>query len=329
MSKIPADQPDPCWVITDGKAGNRSQAIGLAEALEIPFAEKTIKARFPWNRLPARFWPLGIFGLETGPSDPLNPPWPQLTISCGGRAVGPALAVKQASGGMTKSVHMLHPHVPFSRFDLVAVPEHDSLSGPNVVTSLGAVNRISAKNLAESRTQFQDRYKDLPRPLIAVLIGGDNKAFTLTPEFAETFATRMLALAIDHEAGIVVTASRRTGSESGRILRNRLKGPMVDFWDGSGDNPYFGMLALADAIVVTGDSVNMISEACTSGKPVYVAPLPIKPGRDRAARKFLNFHKSLAAAKAILPFDGPFDPTMRTVSLAESEKIAAAVKAIL
>ena len=320
---------DTCWVITDGKAGNRAQAIGLAEAAGLPFVEKTVSCRFPWNRLPAAYWPPGLFGLDRDKSDPLDPPWPRLTISCGGRAVGPALAVKRAGGGRVAAVHIQHPRVPPGRFDLIAAPVHDRLSGPNVVATQGAVHRVSEARLAEARSAHAGLFDHLPRPLIAVLIGGENRAFVMSPETTRRLCEDLLRLVREQGAGLAVTASRRTGADNEKTLRAALAGPAVDFWNGEGENPYFAMLALADAIVVTGDSVNMISEACSSGKPVYVAPLDIKPGRERAAGKFMRFQDDLAEAGATLPFEGPFDPARRTARLRETEKVAEAVRALL
>ena len=329
MPETDLQGPEDCWVITDGKAGNRAQAIGLAEAMDVEFTEKKATLRFPWNRLPALFWPPGVFGLDRRESDPLDPPWPRLVISCGGRAVGPALAVKRASRGKTKAVHIQHPRVPASRFDLIAAPAHDRLSGPNVVTTLGAIHRASDATLKAGQVSFSKRFEALPRPLIAVLIGGENRAFTLTPETARRLCEGLTALVEKQGVGLAVTASRRTGERNAAMLRGSLAGPSIDFWDGTGKNPYFGMLACADAIVVTGDSVNMVSEACSTGKPVYVVPLDIKPGRDRAARKFIRFHGALAEAGATLPFEGSIDLSRQTVRLRETEELATAVKRIL
>ena len=243
--------------------------------------------------------------------------------------MGPALAVKRAAGGRTAAVHIQHPRVPAGRFDLIAAPAHDRLTGPNVVTTLGAVHRVNEAKLDEARSTFAGRFDHLPRPLIAVLIGGENRAFAMTRERTRRLCGDLLRLVREQGAGLAITASRRTGAENEKTLRAALTGPAVDFWDGEGENPYFAMLALADAIVVTGDSVNMISEACSSGKPVYVAPLEIKPGKGRAAAKFLRFQDAMEAAGATLPFDGSFDPARRTVRLRETEKAAEAVRALL
>lgn len=318
-----------CWVITDDRAGTINQAIGLAEAVELPFEHKVIVLRQPWRSLPPAFWPPGVFGLKAGESADLAPPWPDLVISCGRKAIGPALAVKRASRGKTKAVHVQHPHVPLDRFDLVAAPEHDGLAGANVLATTGAIHRVSKEKLLEARAQFSNSFDTLPRPLIAVLIGGSNKAFTMTRETAERMARDIQALAKRLGAGLLITASRRTGAENEAILRAALEGPDTLFWDGKGENPYFGFLAHADAIVVTGDSVNMVSEAASCGKPVFIIPLEPSPDANRAAAKFNRFRDSVLKGKAARLFDVSADLDFAPTPLNETARVAEAVKALL
>src|SRR5262249_7167556 len=154
-------------------------------------------------------------------------------------------------------------------FDVLVVPKHDALEGPNVIITEGAVHRITRAKLAEAAKRFGPHYADLPAPRLAVMIGGSNDRYRLTPERMRVLAAQLAALA-KGGAGIMVTPSRRTDPESARILKDALAGLTADIWDGSGENPYFGLLALADAILVTRDSVSMTSEAAFTGKPVHV-----------------------------------------------------------
>lgn len=315
-----------CWVITDDRVGTINQAVGLAEAVGFPFEHKIIVLRQPWRSLPPTFWPPGVFGLKTGESAALTPPWPDLVISCGRKAIGPALAVKRASGGKAKAVHIQHPHMPLKRFDLVAVPGHDNLTGTNVIVTTGAIHRVSKTKLAAAKADFAGRFDHLPRPLIAVLIGGSNKAFTMTHAIAERMAADISALADRLGAGLLVTASRRTGTRNEAVLRQVLRGSNVFFWDGTGENPYFGFLAQADAILVTGDSVNMVSEAASSGKPVFIIPLETARGAGRAAKKFNRFRKQVMEAGAARMFGDSIDLDDQPVPLDETARVAAAVK---
>ena len=286
------------WVLTDGKAGSHNGALGLAEAVGLPVIDKRIRSAPPWRWLPPMLWPRGVLGVGAG-GDPLDPPWPRLVVSAGERAVGPALEIKRRAGEATFCVHMQHPRVDPARFDLVVVSAHDRLTGPNVRVTLGALHRVTRDRLADAAARFAPAFAHLPRPLVAVLIGGANRVYRFDGKTAERLADSLAALARDSGCGLLVTTSRRTGAANEALLRERLRGLPAEFWDGTGENPYFAYLALADALVVTGDSANMVSEACYTGKPVHVFRLP-----GGAGTKFERFHDTLAEAGATRPFSG-------------------------
>lgn len=260
-----------CWVLTPGQAGFEAQGRGLAEALGMSPQFIALSAGWPWTMLPGGWWPAPLRVLRAAPTS-LTPPWPDLVISCGRIAAPAAVAIRAASGGMTRAVHIQHPRMNPDRFDLVAAPRHDGLTGPNVVTTIGAVHPVTQAKLDAAGERWRAAFAALPRPLVAVLIGGSNGRFTLDAVVATTLADQLAAIT-GQGAGLVVTASRRTGKENEALLRRRLASAPAFVWDGVGDNPYLGMLALADAIVVTEDSVSMTSEALATGKPVYVARL--------------------------------------------------------
>ncbi|MEN8197141.1 MAG: ELM1/GtrOC1 family putative glycosyltransferase, partial [Pseudomonadota bacterium] len=162
---------DVAWVLTDGKAGTRNGALGLAAAVGLPVIDKHTHSRLPWRWLPPQLWLSGVLGVGAG-GDPLAPPWPRLLVSAGERSVGPALAIKKLSGGATFCVHIQHPRVNPEKFDLVTASAHDRLTGPNVRTTLGALHHVTHEKLEAEARKFGARYAHLPRPLVAVLIGG-------------------------------------------------------------------------------------------------------------------------------------------------------------
>jgi hypothetical protein len=165
---------------------------------------------------------------------------------------------------------------------------------------MGAVHRITAARLAEGARRFGPQLASLPRPLVAVLIGGDNRVYRLSESRFAAFVDQLAVLA-RAGYGIAVTPSRRTGPAAERLLRERLAGLPVFIWDGAGDNPYFGLLGLADAVLVTADSVSMVSEAAATGKPVHVVDL------DGGSAKFARFHAAMRAAGITRPFAGAIE----------------------
>lgn len=285
------------WVLTDGKPGMENQCLGLAEALGVEAVVKRIAPRPPWRWLPPLLWPAPLRAPGRG-GDALAPPWPALLIATGRQTVAPAIAIGRASGGRTVTVQIQDPAVDPARFGLVVAPAHDRLEGANVVATVGALHRLTPERVADAAGRHRARLAHLPRPLVAVLLGGTNRRFRLSDAALDRLADGLARLCRDRGAGLVVTPSRRTGAAAVARLRRHLAGLSAEIWDGGGENPYFGYLGLADAVVVTGDSVSMVSEACATGKPVYVFDL------DGGGAKFAAFHAELRARGLTRPFSG-------------------------
>jgi mitochondrial fission protein ELM1 len=235
------------------------------------------------------------------------------------------MALPRASGGRCFTVQIQDPLVPASRFDLVAVPMHDRAPdrGPggrptaeNVILTQGALHHVTPEAIQAAAARLAEPYADLPHPLVAVLLGGPNKHFRFTAGAAERLGRGLATLCREHGAGLAVTPSRRTPPEALAMLRAMLDGLPCRIWDGAGENPYLGFLGLADAIIVTGDSVSMTSEACATGTPVHVFDL------DGHSPKFARFHAGLRDAGITRRFDGtltrwryrPLDDTARVAT---------------
>jgi hypothetical protein len=295
----PAGSGPVVWVLHDGKAGMASQALGVAEAAGLPLVEMPLRVRRPWIWAAPSLWIAPLRGV-TQSGQRILPPWPDAVIGCGRNAVRPALAIKRASGGRTIAVHVQDPRFGRDRFDLVVVPQHDRLRGPRVLVTTGAVHRVMPARLAAERRRFP-ALETLPHPIVGVLIGGANGAYRMDKEILAAVADRIAAAVKRSGGSVVATPSRRTGSDGVRLLRERLSGVPGQVWDGSGENPYFAYLAVSDALIVTADSVSMVSEAAATGKPVHIVDLP---GGDA---KFARFHAAMRQAGITRPFAGEIE----------------------
>ncbi len=305
-----------CWVLTEGHIGMENQALGVAEALGAAITVKRLRPRAPWKWLPPRLWlaPLRAPGPD---GDALAPPWPDLIITCGKRAVAPALAIRRLSGGRCFAAHIQVPPVRPDRFDLIVVPAHDPLRGPNVLVTQAAVHRVTPDKLAAAAAALAPSVAHLPRPLVTVLIGGANGRYRLTPAIARHLGEQLRALAVEEGVGLLITPSRRTGAENEAALRAGLGDAPALVWDHAGENPYFGWLGLADHVLVTCDSVSMTSEALATGKPVHVIPL------EGSSKRIDRFHERLHAAGITRRFEGRLDhwsyaPPGDTAAVAEN-----------
>jgi mitochondrial fission protein ELM1 len=298
-----------------------SQCVGLAEALGVTPVIKRVRLRAPWRHL-TPFVRFGGRAQFTSDSDPLMPPWPDLLIATGRQSVAASLLVKKLSAGHTRTVQLQNPVIGAQHFDLVVVPRHDDLGGENVVSTRGALHRVTPEILRQGAARLAPQIAHLARPYIGVLIGGANAAYRFAPEQAALLARQLAAAARSLEASLLITPSRRTGGEAIRILQSELTGVPHYFWDMQSENPYFGLLGLADFLVVTSDSVNMVSEAASTGKPVYVAELP------GGSAKFARFHRGLRDDGITRIFEGSLAP-YAYAPLDDMSAVATRVKALL
>jgi mitochondrial fission protein ELM1 len=294
--------PPTCWVVSNGFPGNEIQCCGLAEALGLRPEIKRIAVRKKLLRLP--FGLPFYLRLALSPrGDVLRPPWPDLLIATGSKSAFASLGVRAASRRRgsprpTYVVQIHEPPLPFDRFDLLVIPQHNGTVGANVLNPLGSMHRITPALLAAARARIEGTLGDLPRPLVAVCLGGNSSAYRLEPARAAELGRSLAEMARQDGVGLLVTPSRRTGQEALQALLQPLAGLPHRAWDGTGDNPYFGWLALADAVVVTEDSVNMTCEAAAAGRPVLVAPL------EGGNEEFERFHTAMRAAGLARPFAG-------------------------
>lgn len=293
------NQPPQIWVLHDGKIGMANQVTGLAEALGWPITEKRLEIRAPWRYLAPRLWLASHRAIDPAGAR-LEPPWPDVVIACGRNSIVPARLIKRQSGGKTFWVQIQDPRFARSEIDLIVAPQHDPAAGDNVFSTLGAVHRVTPEKLRADAVRWASTFAALPRPLVAVLIGGDNAVYRLTETMFGSLCDRLVALA-KSGVGLAITPSRRTGEAQRRMLEKRLAGHNAFIWDGKGDNPYFAMLGAADAIIVTADSVSMISEAASTGKPVHIIEL------EGGSAKFTRFHQAMRDAGITRPFNGTLD----------------------
>ncbi|MCG8490699.1 MAG: mitochondrial fission ELM1 family protein [Sneathiellales bacterium] len=273
-----------------------NQCVGLAEAMKLSFTVKRIKTTKPWKWLPPHLW-ISPLSRLTKQSDTLTPPWPDIIISCGRQAIPMSRTIRKASNGNCFTIHIQTPNTSIRDFDLVIVPEHDRLRGENVLVSYGSLTRINAEKLESEKEKFSDQLAGLKSPVVTVLVGGKNRCYEMGESTMSALCTDLKSLQSNSGCFFLVTASRRTGEVNTEKLKETLQELPHIFWNGVGANPYFAFLEKADAVVVTADSVNMVSEAATAGKPVYVYPLP------GGNRKFNAFHKSMQDRGYTRPFE--------------------------
>ncbi len=296
------------WTVTDGRAGIAAQAEGLAGAIAalVPAHIKNITVE---KKL--------LSGGKAGkPTHDMQPPWPDIYIGCGRASLPYGRAIGGWSEGKTLSVQLQDPRRALSSFDLIIPPTHDALSGANVFSIIGAPNTITPKALAAAQETFTETLDAFPAPRLAVLLGGKSKRHNFTKPLLKKLC-RDLDTLIERKVSLLISTSRRTPDFVIRRLRRRYgKNPKVWLWTGhakDGPNPYLAFLAAADAVLVSNDSTNLLTEAASAGKPILMLSLD---GKDE---KLKQLYDDLAQRGHVRAFTGalatwpvePLDETAR------------------
>lgn len=273
----PASASTPrVWLVTGYRAGERSQILALAEALGWPYELKQLAYRRA-GTYKALVRGVGLQGIRVEASSPLTPPWPDLVISAGMHNEPVVRWVRAQAAGRTRLVHIGRPWARHEQFDLlITTPQYRLPGRANIIHNTGTLHRVTAERLALEADAWRAEYAHLPGPYVGVVLGGNSGPYTLGENTAAVTARRVSDLAARMGASVLVTSSARTPDKALQAFERNLSAPCSLYrWrpDDAAHNPYFGILALSEVLVVSADSISMLSEACATGKPVYMADL--------------------------------------------------------
>lgn len=290
------------WVLLGRKAGDNAQVLALAEALGWPCEPKHIHAR-SWEILPHLLLGPTLAGIDRKASSPLAPPWPDLVISAGRRNEPVARWIRQQADASLRLVHIGRPWAAPDTFDLiVTTPQYFLPPAPNVLLNALPLHRITRAAVDLATERLGPRLAHLPRPFTTVLIGGDSGPFVFTPDKGRRLAEGVNRLVAQTGGAALVTDSARTPRKAAEAFRAALDVPAEIYgWhdrDSAAENPYLGFLGLAERFVVTGESMSMLAEAGSLGRPLYLFDPGDPPGTWWQHRH--NFrHKPLSHALAM------------------------------
>lgn len=322
------------WVVSDGRAGIERQGLALAAALREPERWRQlahirsqahrsqpirIAPKPPQVWLAPNLWwdPLGALGPARGD---LAPPWPDIWIAAGRRATPYSLAMRRWSKGRCVVVQTQHPRVDPSGFDLVVPPVHDQLDGPNVLPIVGSPVWFDASSIEAAKARWPD-LAHAAGPRVVFAVGGNSRAHRLSQGRLLDILDTIGALA-SSGAAVWITVSRRTPPAAAAALRAaaaELKGRARFFENEArdGPNPYLAFLSYADAVLVTEDSTNMLSDAAFFGLPIHLVKL------DGGARKFDRLHDTFISRGAarrwtgVLALDARYEPIKEAARVAD------------
>lgn len=346
------------WALLGDKLGDNAQVQAITDALDMPIQTKHLRMLEQWEFGKPRF-KASLNHIDHAASDNLNPPWPKLIITIGRRLSQAALWIKEQSGGQTKVALVGRPKRWPERFDLViGLPQYDLPDAPNIVHLSMPLMRPDMVKIEAARVAWQARLAEMPKPLTAVMVGGQTQPFRFDKDAAQDLAAGLAGYLNTDGGSLFISTSRRTSPDVSCMLKNSITTPSRIFvWtdDAPEDNPYHALLALADRFIVTTDSVSMIVEAARMRKPLAIYPLPMarlslsrltsplgqlvmsSPSMGYLARKFgatgfsrdLNlFRRSMIDTGLAVPFGEPFHlPTQMPQD--DLQKAVEQVKALL
>ena len=290
------------------------QCIALAEALGLEYEKKHIKPYW-LNRIFPVLAILPGVPLARNPIEVTSHLSPDILITCGRRHAGASIALKRLSKGTTYTIHIQDPKINPKHFDLLIIPEHDRPRAPNIILSNGSLTRITQAILDREAQLIKQEVTSLIGKKIAVNIGGDTKDNKVDDETIQKLILSLNQFSADYECSLMITTTNRTSEPLKEALISLTKNPNIIIWTAGSRNPYLGFLGIADAIIVTSDSINMISEACSTGKPVNIFPL----GKNSQKRE--KFISSLEKMGLVKQFNGKYQ-SWRYDPLNESTRIA-------
>ena len=269
------DSTPRVWLVTGYRAGERGQILALAEALGWPFELKALSYRKSEFRT-SLFRGSDLRGVRLQDSSALEPPWPDLVITAGMRNEPVGRWICAQSGGRTRLVHIGRPWASPERFDLViTTPQYRLAQHERVLQNAMPLNQVTPERLAEQGRKLLPQVEQLPQPRTGVILGGNSGPYTLGPKTAARIAQQANRMAAQQNGSLLISSSARTSKRAVEEFQQQLTVPHYLYhWRADDEsNPYFGILALSDELIVTADSISMLGEACATGKPVYMADL--------------------------------------------------------
>ena len=270
----------------------------MAAALNLPIEEKQVL--FTGKRwLPNWLSGRTRATLDVSRSSPLDAPWPDAIIAVGYRSVPIARWVQRQSGGRTRLIHIGRPRAPLSWFDLlITTPQYDLPARPNVVHRTRPVQARADDSIDAHETGWDSRLRPDEGPLVAVMIGGDAMPFVLDAASADALADGVIDLSDRVGGHLAVTCGHRVKPPIVDLLRGRLGDHATLFHafdEADAPNPYRALLSLADAYVITTDSVSMMADAAATGRPIHL----FEPTQRYSGRKGLVLRLGLALERVL------------------------------
>ena len=276
-------------LLTEGMHGMISQVEGLAKGLDIDFTHHKVELNIFWKLIPPKFTPVSNFTFNSFDAKDFD-----IIISCGRKSVIPSICLKKNSKKKIYNIHIQDPKVSLKNFDIIITPEHDGLNGENVILSKGSIHYLTNEELVKNREYLSGRLNK-EKEYLALILGGPNKYYDYNDNNLTKVFDKVKSLLEKNNLQAIIIPSKRTPKKIINLSNNYFGKDHLVIND-IDKKAYLSGLSLAKYIVVTCDSISMISEAALTGKPIYIAEIPAKKN-DYRFRSFRELFGKLNIVK--------------------------------
>ena len=273
------------WALIDDRIGSNNQSIAISEGLSRYYLVKKIVYN-SFIKLPNFIRGSSLIGINVKASDDIKTEIPDVVVCAGRRLSSVALNIKKRSGGKTFVINLMNPNISFSKFDLLILPKHDNtpkqlLSKGNIFEINGAISRANTQKIKTELDKWKKFFKDYKKPIVSLIVGGDTKDYKFDPKEFGMMVSNLSNIVNKLSGTLLITTSRRTSAECVNKIKRKINCDYYLYdWKLENDpknliknplgNPYYAFLGFSDFLVVTGDSISMVSEVCSTGRSTYV-----------------------------------------------------------
>ena len=301
-------------LLTEGLHGMISQVEGLAKALDLEYIHEKIELNNFWKMIPPSLTPVKNYVFNNNITKDFD-----VIISCGRKSVIPSIYLKKNSKKKIINIHIQNPKVSFNNFNYIVAPEHDGISGKNVITSKGAIHYLTLEEIENSKSYLNNKI-DNSKEIITIILGGPTKYYRYSNKNIKLIFSKVKNLAKKNNLHVIVIPSNRTPTETISLAKTELDKDTT-IVENIDKKAYLSALALAKYIIVTCDSSSMISEAALTGKPVYVAMIEAK----RSDNRFKKFRKLFEKMNILRELNDKLE-TWSYENLDEANRVAKIIK---
>ena len=301
-------------LLTEGLHGMISQVEGLAKALDLEYFHEKIELNNFWKLIPPSLTPVKKYVFKNNIDKEFD-----IIISCGRKSVIPSIYLKKNSNKKIINIHIQNPRVSLNNFNYIIAPEHDGISGKNVISSKGALHYLTIEEIEKSRDYLQNK-SNTKKDILTLILGGPTKYYNYSNQNIKSIFSNIKNLTEKNNLHLIVIPSNRTPMETVSLAKSELvkDTTIIETVD---KNAYLSALCLAKYIVVTCDSTSMISEAALTGKPVYVAMIETK----RNDKRFKEFRKLFENMNILRKLDDKLE-TWSYEKLDEANRVSKLIK---